>query len=232
MQLAAAKLSYGQSHLPVFEWWRSSRVRYCFSSTAIEDLIRHCKEQPSSACAFFLFDSRSAESELSLHEKLIRSLILQLWHQLGRIPTALKKLYGPGPSHPHPSLAVLEGALQAIIGEFRHVYIIVDALDECADKFKLIPWVKSILHWKGGKLHLLITSRRELDIEDNLATIRGMQQLDFSRGSGNPDIVKFLDERLAELTRWDYEIRSLVRCALLEGADGRYVTDVNLQIVD
>lgn len=191
-------------------------------------MTRHCEKQVSSACAYFFFDSRNAESELSFHERLVRSLILQLWHQLGALPESLKGIYGTGPSHPQPSLAVLQDTLQAIIGEFRHVYIVIDALDECIDRMKLLLWAESILHWKGGKLHLLISSRREPDIEENLATIHGLQRLDFAGGSANPDIVKFLDERLMELTKWNSEMRSLVRLALLEGADGRYVSTIDI----
>ncbi|KZP17520.1 hypothetical protein FIBSPDRAFT_830538, partial [Athelia psychrophila] len=185
-------------------------------------MIKYCKEQPSSACAYFFFDSRNAESELSLHEKFIRSLILQLWHQLGRIPVALKDVYGDGPSHPQPSLAVLEAALQTIIGEFQHAYIIIDALDECADRHKLLRWVKDISRWRGGRLHILLSSRRERDIEDSLAIINELGRVSFAGGSTNPDIVKFIDESLVELKRWDYEIRRLIRGTLLEGADGSF----------
>ncbi|KZP12764.1 hypothetical protein FIBSPDRAFT_1049820 [Athelia psychrophila] len=191
-------------------------------SSVIEEMVRHCKEQPSSACAYFFFDSRNSESELSLHEKFVRSLILQLWHQLGRMPAALKDMYGDGPSHPEPSLAVLEAALQTIIGEFQHAYIIIDALDECADRRKLLRWLKDISCLRGGRLHMLLSSRRERDIEDSLIIINGLGRVSFAGGSANPDIVRFLDESLVELTRWDYEIRTLIRYTLLEGADGSF----------
>ncbi|KZP17524.1 hypothetical protein FIBSPDRAFT_830542, partial [Athelia psychrophila] len=131
-------------------------------------------------------------------------------------------MYGDGPSRPEPSLAVLEAALQTIIGEFQHAYIIIDALDECADRHKLLRWLKGISCWRGGRLHVLLSSRRERDIEDSLAIINGLWRVSFAGGSSNPDIVKFLDESLVELTRWSYEIRTLIRYTLLEGADGSF----------
>ncbi|KZP14977.1 hypothetical protein FIBSPDRAFT_896191 [Athelia psychrophila] len=195
------------------------------SSSAVEYMIRHCKEQPSSACAYFFFDSRNAESELSLHENFVRSIVLQLWHKLDRMPAALEDSYGEGPSHTQPSLLTLQATLQGMIGEFQHVYIVIDALDECADRDKLLRWVKDISRCPGGKLHIMLSSRRERDIEDNLVDIKGLERVSFAGGSANPDIVKFVDERLTELIIWihlDPEIRILVRDALLEGADGSF----------
>ncbi|KZP14980.1 hypothetical protein FIBSPDRAFT_750996, partial [Athelia psychrophila] len=141
------------------------------------------------------------------------------------MPAALKDIYGKGPSYPQPSLLILQDTLQNIIGEFQHVYIVIDALDECADRYKLLRWVKDISRWPGGKLHIMLSSRRERDIEDNLVDIKGLERVSFAGGSANPDIVKFVDEKLAELIIWkklDPEIQMLVIHALLEGADGSF----------
>lgn len=199
------------------------KVSYATSSTAIEDVAWHCEEQALSACAYFFFDNRNAEGELSFHEKFVHSLILQLWHQLGRIPAALMGIYGNGPSHPQPSLTTLQNTLQATIGEFQHVYIIIDALDECVDKERLLLWFKEISHWQSGKLHMLLSSRQERGIEDHIVAIARLERLSLAGGSANPDITKFLDGSLSRLKKWAPETRAIVRDTLLEGADGRCV---------
>ncbi|KZP09386.1 hypothetical protein FIBSPDRAFT_938507, partial [Athelia psychrophila] len=191
-------------------------------SFAIQYVIKICRERPSSACAYFFFDGRSAENELCFHEKLIRSLILQLWHALGRIPQALMDVYGQGPSHPQPSVAVLQDTLQLVIGEFQNVYIVVDALDECTDRGKLLEWTRSILCSGSGKLHILFSSRKERDIEDCLAPLDCLGHIQFSSRSSNPDILKYLERRISEIPKWDPKIRKIVKDALLGGSDGSF----------
>ena len=191
-----------------------------FSSLAIEDIVGHCEEQPSSAHAYFFFDGRNAEGELSFHEKFIRSLILQLWEQSDGTPAALIKIYGRGPSHRQPSLRSLENTLQAMIEEFLHVYIIVDAIDECADRGKFLKWLECLT--SAGRVHVLFSSRQERDIEDRVTAFDYLDDMRFAGGAANPDITQYLKERLDQVRKWTPEIRELVKNVLLAGADGRY----------
>lgn len=194
-----------------------------FSSSIIEDLMTHCEQNPSFATAYFFFDGRNSESELSVHEKFIRSLIQQLWDHLGRMPEALLDIYSARPSHPQPSIGTLQDTLQIITGAFEKVYIVIDALDECTDRAELLLWVKNILRWKEGKLHILLSSRPEHDIEDQLAALDDLERTCFAGGSANPDILKYVDDLVLAKKKWAPEIQALVRHALLERADGRYV---------
>lgn len=139
------------------------------------------------------------------------------------IPAALIDIYGQGPSHPQPSIVALQDTLQAIIEEFKSVYIIVDALDECVDRRKLLNWVKHISSWRSGKLHALFFSRQECDIEDEFASIACVDHVRFLGGSGNPDILKYIEEMLYETKKWAPETRIMVKDILLSGADGRYL---------
>ncbi|KZP13149.1 hypothetical protein FIBSPDRAFT_869589 [Athelia psychrophila] len=88
-------------------------------STVIEKIRAECGTDPSSACAYFFFDSRDAQTDLSLHNKLIRSIIRQLSHQSSGCPASLVELYGGG--HEQPSITSLELTLQKILDGFEHV---------------------------------------------------------------------------------------------------------------
>lgn len=77
--------------------------------------------------AYFFFDGRSGETDLALHHRMLRSLIFQLSHQTRNLPEALLLAY-------KATVNSLEITLQSIIQEFEHVYLVVDALDECGDK--------------------------------------------------------------------------------------------------
>ncbi|KZP14976.1 hypothetical protein FIBSPDRAFT_979297 [Athelia psychrophila] len=67
---------------------------------------------------------------------------------------------------------------------------------------KFLRWAKDISRCPGGKLHIMLSSRRERDIEDNLVDINGLERVNFAGGSANPDIVKFVGKKLVELIIW------------------------------
>lgn len=61
-----------------------------------------------------------------------------------------------------------------MIQEYDHFYIVIDSLDECGDRLELLAWIRSMASWKSNWLHLLLTSRLETDIMDNLNTVSGL----------------------------------------------------------
>ena len=58
--------------------------------------------------------------------------------------------------------------LKSIIQSFENVYIAFDALDECVDRHQLLMILGQMHYWGISTLHLLATSRRERDIEEEL----------------------------------------------------------------
>ena len=119
--------------------------------------------------AYFYFDFNDSDKQTC--NNLIRSLIKQLSMQNIGIPKSLKDLYtSKQDGQQEPSLAELLKTLEEIAVGFSESYIILDALDECAEKEKeeLLGLIKEITRWERGKPHILVTSRREKDIEDEL----------------------------------------------------------------
>jgi len=59
--------------------------------------------------------------------------------------------------------------LKDVVVGFEHVYLITDALDECpklsGERGKLLDTLREIYGWKMGCMHILATSRREVDIQ-------------------------------------------------------------------
>ncbi|KZP25848.1 hypothetical protein FIBSPDRAFT_1041208, partial [Athelia psychrophila] len=138
------------------------------------------------------------------------------------MPAALSDMYGGGPMHRQPSAAILEDTLREIMGEYKHVYIVIDALDECADRNKLLTWIKTISCWKSEVLHMMFSSRREPDIIDHLAAIGSLENMQFSGGSANPDIVEYVNGKLSEKPEWHPKAVTMVKDALIHGADGSF----------
>ena len=137
------------------------------SSTVIQDVANHCKENVGFALAYFYFDFTDPVKQKA--SSLIGSFLTQLSFQLPVCPDILLKLHGEchGGSQ-QASTAKLMKALKSIIGYFHHVYFIIDALDECSDQDELLAIFTEIADWKLHNSHVLATSRRERYIEERL----------------------------------------------------------------
>jgi hypothetical protein len=189
-------------------------------------VARHGGTNPSSALAYFFFDGRDGQKNLQQVDSLIRSLIRQFSATYGGVPTVLTKLYhschdGGSP----PSIESLHTTLLLILEAFDHVFIILDALDECAERKELIKWIKDMTSWRKGKLHLLGTSRPVEDIAKYLRSldpdhVRMMEDLI------NYDIEKYVYSILHQddaFEHWNSEVKATIKNKLLENTGGMYV---------
>ncbi|KAF7976146.1 hypothetical protein HWV62_7453 [Athelia sp. TMB] len=151
---------------------------------------------------------------------MLRSVICQLSHQSAGIPLPLMEIYGGG--HQQPSVASLQLTFEKIVDGFEHVYLVLDALDECTDREKLLAWIDEIFRWKCGNVHVLLSSRLEADIEERFGCLDILSRVSLSGSSADTDITNYLDAMLSKMVRWDAQTRVRVRSVLLEGADGMF----------
>ena len=170
------------------------------------------------ACAYFFFDSRNAETERSLHDKMLRSLIRQLSRQSGGVPAPLMQLYDGG--YEKPPLTSLQQTLHTIIAGFERTYIILDALDECTDRSRLLSWIVDLLQKNLDQLRILFSSRREHDIEQHFENVSSISRLSLAGPSIDADIESYVDAMISEISRWNEGTRTRVKHVLMEGADG------------
>ena len=189
------------------------------SSTIVADVLEHC--EPSEAtdqvlgCAYFYFDGRDSQTDFQLFDKFILSLVSQLVSQHPTVPNSLIDLEVTGRE---PDLASLKKVLLELIGGFDHVYIVIDALDECKGRRKLMEWISHVSKSSKDRLHLLATSRPEPDIEDvmrSLATPIAIVGNDIS-----VDMGKYIDEKFQE-AKWTKNVEE-VKEILLTGSGGVY----------
>ena len=66
---------------------------------------------------------------------------------------------------------MLLATLLQMMTAFREIFIILDALDESVERPELLADIEEIFEWENTNLHILITSRREKDIEESLARL-------------------------------------------------------------
>jgi hypothetical protein len=74
---------------------------------------------------------------------------------------------------PRPSTEDLFLHLLKIISRFKEVYIVIDALDECSidERPQLFQMIARLQDLNDSNLHLLMTSRRNVDVQDAMSTI-------------------------------------------------------------
>jgi hypothetical protein len=191
------------------------------SSTIIDDVWHHCQSHPSFAIAYFYFDFGDSEKQRS--DNLIRSLVTQLSAHSLSCPDTLKALYSQNLNGQwQPNTDGLMVTLEHIIGGFEHVYVVLDALDECRDQEQLLALVEEIVDWKIGKLHLLVTSRTERDIADCIGPLV-TAKINLDSTVVDADIKTHLRERLrndSKLKRWPVKVHEQIEVVLMEGAHG------------
>jgi len=196
-----------------------------YSSSVIHDIARHCAGIPSAGYAYFFFDSRDSQTALQKHENLIRSLISQLSHQAGGIPLPLNDLYRVcRDGDQQPSTEDLQNTLESVLEGFGDVFIMIDSLDECAERRKLTSWIAATCARATGNVHLLVSSRPEHEImtallpicTDNLSVHEVVDR----------DIEIYLDlllETDPDFSRWPPETRAEIKEKLMKGSHGMYV---------
>ena len=82
----------------------------------------------------------------------------------------LEQLHALYKSGSPPVNALLE-PLRRFLGRFRDTYILLDALDESPRDYKregVLRVIQEIRSWSIPSVHLLVTSRSELDIRESL----------------------------------------------------------------
>ena len=193
------------------------------SSTIIDAVLHHCQSEPSLGIAYFYFDFNDPAKQQS--KNAICSLITQYSTQCSSFPAALVNLFSQHQNgQQQPTTAALMKTLQDILGGFQHAYIILDALDECADCEELLGLIDDLVAWKLGTLHMLVTSRKERDIELHLMP-QVSDAIDIQGAFVDNDIRIHIHERLqndAKLRKWPAHIQEEIEKTLMKGAHGMY----------
>ncbi|KAH8621150.1 hypothetical protein IG631_24204 [Alternaria alternata] len=195
------------------------------SSTVVENLLQYCHDDTSMVTAYFYFDfndTQKQDPELMLH-----SLLCQLVQRSVVIPKGVDALFASCENGQRkPSLHALLEVTREAAQEFTHVYVVLDALDECTQRSELMDMLEAVAEWQLDNLHLLMTSRKERDIERSLEEyIREEDAVCLQRDVVDKDIQRYIQQRLRVdkgLAKWnkDASVRQEIEAALMGGARG------------
>lgn len=155
---------------------------------------------------------------------MLSSLIRQLAVAAKELPQEVfalaEELRGSGRQ---PRTRRLFSTLNSIIKSIdKEVFVVIDALDECpkttdhAKRQDLLDQIIELLSEQNRNLHLLATSRNEMDIRESLQAV-ATAKLDIQTAFRG-DIEMFVNSRLEEerrLARWSTKIKAKAKSTLL-----------------
>ena len=123
-----------------------------------------------------------------------------------------------------PSVNQLQKSLRDILDAFSHAYIVIDALDECTDREKMLNWVDElILDRTVENLHIVVTSRPEPDIMEIFEAL-DPHSIDVGEATANQDIMKYLKLQMKfKFKNRPESTREKIESALRDRAEGSYV---------
>ncbi|KAI4943376.1 hypothetical protein J4E91_009285 [Alternaria rosae] len=195
------------------------------SSTIIEHMLQQCDDDTSIVTTYFYFNFNDTQKQDP--ELMLRSLLYQLVQRSVVIPKGVDALFlSCENGQRKPSLHALLDVTRQVAQEFAQVYVILDALDECTQRLELTDILGTIARWQLNNLHLLITSRKERDIETSLESyVREKDAVCLQRDVVDKDIQRYVEQRLRDdksLAKWnrDTTVRQEIEAALMGGARG------------
>ncbi|PQE33805.1 ankyrin repeat protein [Rutstroemia sp. NJR-2017a WRK4] len=185
------------------------------SSTVLEDVLQYANHDPGTVVAYFYFDfsdQRKQDPEL-----MIRSFVCQLSQQSIKIPLDLDELYKSCENgYRQPSPTKLFEILRQMIEDFPRTYMLVDALDESANRRELMRTVTTMLGWKLPGLHVILTSRKEGDIMRTLERNISYENIVcLQKKEVNQDIQMYS-------SKWKDDVQPRIESSLIEGAHGMF----------
>ncbi|KZP13290.1 hypothetical protein FIBSPDRAFT_753631, partial [Athelia psychrophila] len=192
-------------------------------AAAIQAIIDFCDSKTSTGYAYFFFDGRSAEAALLVHDKFVRSIIMQLAHRCDGVPVALVEMYQKcDKGSRQPPIELLEATLLRILDSFTDAYIAIDSLDECSERSEVIQWIQSIASKASGKLHMVMSSRPESEIMQGLRELSQLEEICIYGHHMESDIRSYLNTRLSQrdAAKWTHAQKEMIKETLTDGADG------------
>ena len=183
----------------------------------------HKESQPDTTVSYFYFEFNDVEKQS--FRKAVRSLLFQFALQGCGILQNLEQLFQEcSNGQQQPAEDVIQSLFREALAYPRQKYIILDALDECTDREELLSFLCELMKSTPRDLHVLATSRREKDIEDELGSIAN-HNINIQSTLVDADIRIYIRDQMAtdkKLQKWPTSVQNEITTILMEKAGGMY----------
>jgi hypothetical protein len=196
--------------------------------SAIIDKLQTQLSPQNVGLAFVYFNYRERDTQTLAN--LVASLVQQLVQCYSSIPDEVRALYTQYNSKStRPSGEEFSRILQLLVARFSHVYVVVDALDECnmETRSKFIEKLQE----SPANLHLLCTSRYLGDIQE---VFTEASRLDIR--ARDSDITRYIEAqilqvpKLVKFCKKAGDLQSSIIEKLVEKANGMSVSSLDLSV--
>jgi hypothetical protein len=123
-------------------------------------------------------------------------------------------------------MSSLMTTLQSILAHCGDTYLVIDALDEFGrddERAELLAMLSEFKAWKLPHLHVLVTSRDEVDIRQKLSSLVTIPAVPIQYNKVQEDVrlhVRSQLEKHPDLVKWSIRIQDEIEEALVNGAHG------------
>jgi len=173
---------------------------------------------------YFYFDFNDTNKQ-SLGN-MARTLISQIYYSCEASREHLRSLFSScKDGNEQPDLSSILHTLKTMICQANEATVVLDALDESNNREAVLEWVQELLNAKH-KLHILVTSRKEEDIESMIRERHSDEETVAIKGNGVAgDIRAYIHTRVRshkDLKRWASRpaVQEKIETKLMEKADG------------
>jgi Cdc6-like AAA superfamily ATPase len=217
-----------------FKWWKASPESFlwlhgipgCGKTVLSSTVIEHLKQDTTcQLLLYFFFDFNDLKKQ-SLDD-LLRSLIEQVYKLQPESRQSLERLWA---SHDEgvrqPSTSSLQSVFQVMLSGVGSASVVLNALDESTSRGELSAWLKTLVKSTEIVCRLLITARREEDIESALRCwTRAEDRKPIQRDEVNKGLSAYVKDRVRngnELERWRRQpkLQEEIETKLMEKAGG------------
>jgi NACHT domain len=220
-----------------FTKWQTRRNSFLWlhgipgcGKTILSSAIIKSLDLSSQPLLYFYFDFNDTGKQTL--RSMICTLISQLYYKHIETSRQLDTLFSScEDGRRQPTCRLLCETFLRMIEQVKEVWLVLDALDECRTRTGpstdgLLLWLREVLNSEQRNVHLLVTSRREQDIESEIMEFAHIDDLVAIQSSlVTNDIRTYVRTRVREdngLKRWrsQPEVQNEIETRLTEKADG------------
>ena len=205
-------------------------LTFAISSSIIQHIMKLC-DVGQATLAYYYFDFRDKEKQNL--RNFVTSVLVQLSESSNPCRDIIYRLYSAhGNGVRQPSNSALTDCLKEMltVSAGHPVFIIVDALDECADtpgvpaqQEAILDFVKDLAHPHHPNLRFCLTSRPEVDVQTKLQPLVVSAVSLHGQSGRKRDIANYMSSVVSfddNMKNWRDEDKKLVVEELSERADG------------
>jgi type II secretory pathway predicted ATPase ExeA len=139
-------------------------------STVIEGIKQRNENSFDARLAYFYFDFRDRSKQTV--ERMLRSVLRQLASYEASLPRSVAELHRAHARQGHqPTQEALMDTFYSIVERTHRTFIVIDALDECAELDEALDLLLSLVDDSRTNLSILVTSRELDDIGEAIKDI-------------------------------------------------------------